>query len=536
MSPAFRRIAAFALLVAAAVHLPRLSAPLIWDDRPFLVDVRAYDRPIPLSSYVTPAYFGVSGELTWRPLGTFFDAHLVRAFGLNPILLRAATLTLHVGVCALLAALIVSLGLGADVGAAAAALFLIAPANLEALACVTFDRELLVAAALLLFLLAHRRGRPILAGAALAAALLSKEAGFVGLALAPLLDFLVDNLDGLRERIRAHAVYAAVAAAYLALRFGILRGPGGEANLSALLPWTERLEYAARAFVTGLRVILIPWRLRHEYFAVPSSRPALWIAAALAVLGLIVALAALARRRTPPLAFFFLWPLPFLFLTSNLVPTAVLSTRLTAERWLYLPALGACAALAYALRLRPRALAALIVAWGAFGVARARDWRDETRLWRGLVDVYPWSAKAHEGLGEALYRAGRVGEAEDEFARGLALRERHEDLVLAHYAPIAPPGTIGWDSAPLMRWLGLCRLKRGDVRGAENYFARATALQPGDVFSYRVLAYLSAGDGRFDEARGWLDKGFARDANDEFLLRLASDVKRRRLTFRARFD
>jgi tetratricopeptide (TPR) repeat protein len=262
----------------------------------------------------------------------------------------------------------------------------------------------------------------------------------------------------------------------------------------------------------------------------------LWLAAACAIVALTLELAWSSRRDKPALAFFLLWPLPVLFLTSNLIPTAVLSTRLMAERWLYMPLAGFAIVVAYALRNRPKAMTALLLFWGALLFVRLQDWSSEPLLWQSLADIYPWSANAWEGLGEAQFRAGRIPAAEASFRRALALREKHEDLVLSHYVPVAPPGTLSWQSAPLYRELGLCRLKLEDDREAAGFMAKAAALQPRDVFSRRVLAYLDAKHGDFKAAESRLEEGLRIDAQDAFLRRLKPDVEKRRLTFTARFD
>jgi protein O-mannosyl-transferase len=534
-----RAAAALALLLAAFIYLPRLGAPLMWDDRPFIINVPAFERPLPLATYFSPKYFPLTGELTWRPLSTLSYALSVRVFGPRPLPMRLTMFALHLLNCALLALLAASAGLGANVGLAAGALFLIHPANIETLMCVTFNKEILATLGILLMLLAHQRRRPWLAAAAFTFAVLPKETGILGIFFALAYDALTGGQRELERRWREHASYGVVAAVYLYLRFGPLRGPGGEANLSALLPWSERLYYAARGFASSVRVLFIPLRLRIEYFALPSTSAidnVFWLSLSAAILALVFFLVRLTRKKEPALAFFLLWPLPVLFLTSNFLPMAVLSLRLMAERWLYLPAAGFSVAVAYALRKRPRALYILLFFWGALGLVRIQDWRSESKLWQSLVDIYPWSAKANEGLGEALFRAGHVPEAEAAYRKGLALRESHEDLVLAHYVPSAPPGTISWESAPLYRELALCRLHLDDDRGAENYFMKAAALQPGDVFSRRALAYLFARSGDFASARAWLEQGLAVDARDGFLLRLKPDVENRRVTFRAKFD
>ena len=534
-----RWAAALALFLAAAAYLPLLGAPFMWDDRPFIVNVAAFDRPIPLAAYFSPSYFGLTGELTWRPLATLSYAVGTRVFGRRPLPLRLTMFALHLLNCLLLGLLVASAGLGSGVGLAAGALFLMHPAHIETLMTVTFNKEILATLGILAMLLAHRRGRPWLAAAAFVFALLPKETGILGLPLALMLDFSTGGRGELERRWKDYSLYSAVAAIYLYFRFGPMKGPGGEANLSAALPWSERLYYAAHGFASSVRVLFFPWRLRIDYFALPAAsldEYAFRLAAAASILVFVVALARRSWKKEPALSFFLLWPLPVLFLTSNVFPTAVLSLRLMSERWLYLPAAGFAVAAAYALRRRPRALFALVIFWGALLFVRIQDWRSETRLWQSLIDIYPWSAKANEGLGEALFRAERVPEAEAAFRRGLALREGRKDLVLKHYVPLAPPGTIGWESAPLDRELGLCRLRLGDEREAADFMKKAAELQPRDMFSRRVLAFLFAKHGDFVSARAWLDEGLMLDGSDSFLLRLKPDVMRRRLTFEARFD
>jgi hypothetical protein len=511
----------------------------MWDDRPYLINVPEFDRPVPLKRYVSPDYFAFTGELTWRPMATFSYATAIRTFGRNPFLLRLTMFIVHAVNCILLGLLIVSFGLGAETAIAAACLFLIQPVHIETLMTVTFNKEILSTLGILMMLLAHRKSRPALAAAGLAFAALTKESGMLGIILTPMSDYFQGGLDDIRRRWKNYASYAVVGLIYLSIRFGPMKGPGGEANLSAALPWTERLYYAAHGFVSSVLTVFAPVNLRIDYFALPASSPfeyLSWLLAAVSLVAVCCALAWGARKKQPMLAFFLLWPLPILFLTSNLLPTAVLSLRLMAERWLYLPSVGILAVVAWFLRSHPRRLRLLLVFWALLGLIRIQDWTDEPRLWHSLVRIYPWSAKAVEGEGEALFHAGRTEEAQAAFEKGLALRSGRHDLVLSHYMPYAPPGTISWESGPLQRWLGLCALRLGDEGRAANYFRVSAALQPSDVFTDRVLAYLAARDGDFTAARSWIDRGLHSDPSDGFLLRLKPDVEKKRLGFEARFD
>jgi tetratricopeptide (TPR) repeat protein len=88
-----------------------------------------------------------------------------------------------------------------------------------------------------------------------------------------------------------------------------------------------------------------------------------------------------------------------------------------AERFLYLPSIGFCVAVAVLLcaageriaRSRPIARWALpavvVLALGARTYARNADWHDELSLWRSTVAVSPASFKAHMGYGDAIWSA-----------------------------------------------------------------------------------------------------------------------------------
>ncbi|OGR58860.1 MAG: hypothetical protein A2X36_02945 [Elusimicrobia bacterium GWA2_69_24] len=559
--PRVRHLIGLALLLAAVLYLPLLGAPLLWDDRGMLVFNTAWSEHIPLRRFFQAEYFSFATEMTWRPLASLSYYAMIHAFGLSPTLLRLVGLILHGAVAALLLAFLTRAGMRRAAAGLAAALFLLHPAHLETLACVTFNEELLAALGLMAMLLCHQSLRPGLAATAFAWALLAKESGAAGLPLAMCYDFLlrrrgsdavlsaVRNCVGVHVRRRetgrrhflAYALYAAVLGLYAWARF--LRLPGLDpGSYSALLPVGERLFHALRGFVAAARVFFVPFSLRIEYFALPAESAWEWLlwlsgGAACAALAALV-LRAAAREREPLLVFLLLWPAAFLALTANLLPVGVLSLRYFAERWLYLPALGGAALLGHFLSTSRRgrgAALALILLWGGLGLVRARDWSSDDRLWMSLARIYPWSAKAHEGLGEAYFREGRFTEALASFSAARSLREGHQDTLLARYLRLSPEGLLRWENAGLYRWLGLCLLELDRPREAKPLLEKAVSLAPREVFAYRVLAYLSARTGDFPGAESWLRKGLELDPEDSFLKRLAPDVAARRLSFRAKF-
>ena len=536
------RLLLLAALLAAAVYLPRLCAPLVWDDLIVIVQNPKLLAPVPWRAYVSSAYFQFSGNDTWRPLGTLTTRAVARVAGASPGGNRLPWVLLHLATGLLLAALAASIGLAPETAAWAGALFLLHPAHVETLMCASFNEDVLVGAALCAMLLAHRNRRRGLAAAFYACAMLSKESGVLGLPLVMLMDLLAPaEPQRPRPGARRYAFYVVAAAAYLYLRFGPLAGPQAEHGLAAGIGWGDRIPFAAKAWLTDLRIFALPLRPQLEYFALPATSR-LEAAACLAAASAALACFCLAawRLRAPGASrsrqalFFLLWPLPFLALTSPLVPANILNLRLTAERYLYLPCLGAAAALAWALRRRPAVLTAVLLAWAGLAASRAADWSQEAKLWSSLASIYPWSAKAQEGLGEAFLRESRYPEAAAAFRAALDLRAQRRDLVLAHYVPLTRE--LSWESPGAHRGLALADLRLGRLDEAEAEFRRAADVAPtAEAFSLRALAYLQAARGRFAQARRTAEEGLAREPGDEMLEKIKKDAEKGRLSFRANF-
>ncbi len=521
-----------ALGLLAAGLLPALASPFAWDDLNVILNNPALERPIPLGRYLGPEYFSISNEITWRPLATAVYRFMTWLWGKEPFPMRLAGLCAHLANAALLGALLRRLGLTAAAAAIAAALFLAHPAHVETLMCVSFNEELLAGAGLLAAMIAHLSNRPALCALALAVALLSKESAAMGLPLLVLHDVLSGRDRNWKTLLRRHSAYAVAAGAVMSSWLW-LDLPG--LKESATPSWPDRLAMVVSGISAWLGIQLAPIELRLNYFALP---PAGWewagaLIPAAAGLGASAWLAVRLRRH-PAAALLLAWPWLFWLLTSGLLPATVLSTRLTAERWLYLPLLGTCGLAGLALERRPRLALLLVALLGLLGALRARDWTDETRLWRGLARIYPWSSMAWEGLGEAHNRAGRHGPAAQALETALNLRLSKSDRVLAYYTGRSG-GVLRWESPNLHRSLAISYLNLGLGAEAEKQLLRAVALDRRHPLTYRVMAYRAAAAGRFAEADDWLRRGLAQAPTDGFLLRLKPDVARRRLSFRAAF-
>ena len=212
------------------------------------------------------------------------------------------------------------------------------------------------------------------------------------------------------------------------------------ASPRAVLAFTDNPVAAAgfwQAKLTALAVLgryvwlmLWPQRLSSDYsFAqIPLGQGSLADWAAWLTFAVTLAAAVVLYRRSRAGSFF------ILFALINLAPVANLLFpigTIMADRFLYLPALGACACVvmaAYALLRSPaRAtglLALIAFACAARTVARNADWHDDVSLASADVEVSPRSFKTHYRLAEALYESdsghagidGVVEEAEKSLA------------------------------------------------------------------------------------------------------------------------
>ncbi|MBI5624802.1 MAG: hypothetical protein HY924_13570 [Elusimicrobia bacterium] len=527
----------FSLALLAAAYLPALSAPFVWDDLGWILFNQALEAPLGLSAYLSDDYFRLSGETSWRPLATAVYNGLTLLAGKEPWAFRLSSLLLHLLTAGLLYRLLLGSGFQKAAAGLACGLFLIHPAHAETLMCAAFNEELLVAVSVLAMLLFHRQGRRLWAAGCLALGLLAKETALAGLALVLLDSWSREGKAGLKRCLAPAAVYAG--AALLVLWFALFKLSAPLSSAKAAVPGLDRLVFGLESLVTFVRVQVLPVGLRIEYFALPaSSLDTAWLALFAALL--LVAAARLMKQlwqapELKPLALFLAWPFIFWLSFSGAVPAGVLSTRMMAERWLYLPLMGSCALAGWSLQRRPKLAAAVLAVLATLMLGRVRDWTDERRLWSSLVRQYPWCAKAQQGLGDAQVRCKDHSAGLASYEEALRLREGRLDPVLSYYVPISG-GHLDWQSPSLRRSLGAGLIRQGELHKARTHLVKAVELDPSDPYAYRLLSYASCLRSEFKEGLEWAEKGLAQSPEDDILLRLAEASKKKSLDFRLKLD
>lgn len=449
-----RRIVGGALgLVAAglAAYHNSFSGPFIFDDLPAIVENTAIRSLWPLGEVLAP---GTHGGITTsgRPVVNLSLAINYAVSGYAVGSYHALNLAIH------LAAALVLFGcvrrtLGSEplrtkFGAAAlplawivAAIWMGHPLQTESVTYVVQRAESLVGLFYLLTLYCFIRGAESTGGrrwrvgavVACAVGMATKEV----MVSAPIIVLLYDRtfLGGTwRKAWQARGRWhVALAATWLLLLFLVMgtAGRGGTAGFGAAIsPWTYALTQC-RAIATYLGLSVWPGHLVFDYgLATASGLSAVGWQAVL-VLSLLAASSVLLWRR-PSIGFAGAWFFALLAPSSSFVPIV---TQTMAEHRMYLP-LAAVAVLAVLgghawLGIRSVWLGgAAVVALGFATVVRNSDYRSELSIWSDTAEKIPTNARAHNNLGQALFRAGRIKDAVAAYQAALRLQPNYPET---HY-------------------------------------------------------------------------------------------------------
>jgi tetratricopeptide (TPR) repeat protein len=504
------------LVVVLAVFGRTLGNGFVFDDHP-LVERNPVVRTLDPLSHLGASFWSrwETGSDYYRPLVTWSLALDRAVYGEAPWGYHLTNLLVHAGNVLLVFLLLRDLGLP-FAGGAGAVLFAVHPVQVEPVAFVLGRTDLLAVLFLLLTLRLYLRPRLGLSLLTLGMALLSKESA----ATFPVLALAADLLrrgragPGLRAEAlrfaRRLAPYLALIAVCAAVRAGVVgqllggSGPPEDAwrnpltSAPLLARWLTAVVVASRY----VALLLFPGRLSVDYgFDVvplvhsPASPSFLVSAAGLVALAGAIGLIG----RGSPVARF-----GAVVATGTYLPMSHLlfpAPLVMAERFLYLPMLGACAIAAGALLhltrpmdplakrgwLTPVLTLALATPLAARSFVRCGDWRDDLTLFRAATASAPRSAMAWNNVGLEWLRRGDGPAGERCFERAVEIH----------------PGYVG---AHVNRAVAL--RERGDLAGAERSLRDTADRFPGDddvqVALVSVLALRAEGlarQGRALEAR-----------------------------------
>jgi tetratricopeptide (TPR) repeat protein len=536
-------------LVSLLVYFNSLTNGFVYDDYETIVENKYIQHPWKsLPSLFSRSYFNIaSGEASYRPVATLSYFLIYSIAELNATYYHLFSVLLHafnVVLVYLLGAKIIRNRYSALI---AGLLFACHPALTEAVDAISYNEDLLAAAFFLLAFLGYtgldtREVKSCLTVYGLSVfsfllALLSKEMAITLPAIIFLYDLAIREIDGdgrpftfelilhtVKNRLYFYAGYLAVSLFYLYLRFGAFYHPG-----ESIKPFygslIERIIYLPAHIFSFIKLAVFPADLNAEYvFSYPGGFfETKNLIGLVVVLGLVGA-GYISYKRSKPIFFGIWWFLICLSPVYNLIPLF----NPFADRYLYIPLVGFCVAVAVVLndvlnsrfyragkftRLTPILVIIILGLYSAGTIVRNRDWKDGLTLWSKTVKSSPGSSIAHGSLGHAYQDLGRLEEAVEEYKRAIAI---NQDDYKAHYnlgTVYDQQGRLDLSIGSYQRSIlanpayanahfniGIIYQKLGQLDKAIGHFSKVTELDPADYEARNNLGVAFAIQGNLDRA------------------------------------
>ena len=411
---------------------------LVFDSQSIVgVDFRIRELSLTnLTLIFTRNYWWPTDESTlYRPLTTFsyLFNYAILGNGENPAGYHIFNFLLHWANAWLVFLIVRHLASRFDVALLAAALFAVHPVNTEAVTNIVGRADLL-ATLFVLFggwcYLERRLAGVVVAGCL---AVLAKETGVMLAAFAGLYDLLwTEGLKPFLKKFRREywalvpgLILIELVRQWMTSTAIVFEQYFTDNPLVGATP-LQRLMTVMGIIGRYLKLLVLPWRLSGDYSfnQIPlygagnaGSDIGAWMS--ILAVGLLIAAAVYLRKRERLFSWGVLFLLIMMLPTSNLILTI---GSIMAERFLYLPSIGFCAALAVILlkisgstRLRLALPAVVICLLGIRTFQRNADWQDELSFWKSTVAASPASFKAHMVYGDTI-----IAEAERKHDRPLA--------------------------------------------------------------------------------------------------------------------
>lgn len=441
----------FLLIIAVAaisVYAFSLNGNFVYDDsrqileNPLIQNSGLYLKALTSDVWAFKGDGSIAASNYWRPTFTALNIVCFGVFGASPFGWHLVNLVLHVGVCLLGFIFLRRIGLGPVTACLASVFFAVHPVHTESVAWVAGSPDLLLGIGVLGSLIFANRefcsgGKPSYGNIAaslvlFAFALGSKE---VALLCLPLFFFLWRYRREQNGKAGSFGVLFAAAAVlgviYFAARWYILGAVSRPAENAADLTQTLLSIPAVLAFYLKQAILPVTLATNYPLRAVTEIGLGNFILPLFVVLAVAAVIIRLWRKAS-------YWPILIGLAVLPLLPAlnigAFIPEQIVHDRYLYLPLLGAAAAIAifvdHILRrwLGDRATVALVVVFSIAAVALglktvtySRTWGDEISLWKNAVAVDERSAFNWSQLGAALASSGAMAESIEAYDRSISI-------------------------------------------------------------------------------------------------------------------
>ena len=296
---------------------------------------------------------------------------------------------------------------------------------------------------------------------------------------------------------------------------------GGALESLNTIPLNVRLANAFVAYARYLEKTFWPHDLAVFYPHPGRSLPIWQVAGAVLLLLCITVLVLRTLRSRPYLTTGWLWYLGTLVPVIGLVQVGA---HAMADRYTYIPLIGLFIVMAWGLSdtlarwpHRRAALATLtaglLVAFMICSRIQVRYWQNSTALFQHTLNVTTNNWLAHNNMGNALARQGRLGEAANHYSQALDIRPNdpmaHNNLgitlaekgrldeAVAHYSEAL---CIDGEFAAAYYNLGNALVQRGEFKKAMASYVKAVEIKPQFAEAHNNYAMVLAKQGKLDDA------------------------------------
>jgi tetratricopeptide (TPR) repeat protein len=275
---------------------------------------------------------------------------------------------------------------------------------------------------------------------------------------------------------------------------------------------------AVGILATYLKLLVLPWPLNAFYTS--STVVSSWhvILGAGMFLALCAGFSRASHGRAGIMAL--LWCLVLLIPVAGIVP---IGGAVLAERFLYLPSVGACLVIGWALssfvrRLRSLSLSyavltGLFLALCFITVYRSQIWKEDEVLFRAVLKESPQATVVHHNLGILLMKSGEYEEAGKRFEDAVAydpsyydaylnlsyvygkMKRWHEAEQALSYALV-----VNSSSGEIFYNLGIVRFEQGKYEKAVAAYTKAIKMNAAFMPAYNNLGTAYAQLGQWQEA------------------------------------
>jgi protein O-mannosyl-transferase len=494
-------VAIFCLALVAICYANSIPNEFLSDDY-MLVALNPAIRTIAPLEYLSSPFWGENSNYgIYRPLVIFSFSLEYSAWKRWAPGFHLTNMVLHAINGVLVFVLVHSLMLSVPVAWAAAALFLIHPVHAESVASIAGRSELLSATFFFAAWLFFRRKQTVLCAIAFLLSLLSKE-NAIAFPIVIALDLWISEA-GFKKSLEAWKRFilpGMSAALYLVLRFVVLGAigmPQSSQYLGGTWTFLERELTAGRSFLRYFVLLLAPIEVagNYDFNSVPLANARDWDAwlGILLILG-SGAVALWFSRKEPAISFGILFFYAAMLPMSNWV---ISGGVLVAERYLYIPSVGAAIvagtlwARIPAVQLRRLVAGGVMATAGLLCISHNYIWKNDFTYYSNMVRVVPNNTRARGGYGVALFKAQRFADAKVQFEAGLKI-QRTASLLVGLAGQVIASEHSCRNARPLIdealtaepknyfaRWLlGECYDFEGQTIQAEQTYRRAVQDTP----------------------------------------------------------